>query len=81
MIRIIAVVACLVAVLPALFAVPAAQAIGPQPEKPVPQFVDLFKIPVLSPAGHWCCPLPWWLQPGHAIMQAADVGGTLDLRK
>ena len=77
MLRIIAVVACLVAFL----LTPVAQAIGPQPEKPVPQFVDLFKIPVLSPAGHWCCPLPWWLKPGQAIMQAADVGGTLDLRK
>jgi hypothetical protein len=77
MLRFVAVVACLVAVLLS----PAAGAIGPQPERPVPQFVDLFKIPMLSPADHWCCPLPWWLLPGHSIMQAADVGGTLDLRK
>jgi hypothetical protein len=77
MLRIIAVVACLLAFLLS----PAAQAFGPQLERPAPAFVDLFKIPVLSPADHWCCPLPWWLAPGQAIMQATDVGSTFILRK
>ena len=77
MLRIIAVIACLVGVLLS----PAAQAISAPPERPVPQSIDLFKIPVLSPSGHWCCPLPWWLQPGHSIMQSADAVGSLDLRK
>jgi hypothetical protein len=77
MLRFFAVIACLAAVLLA----PAAQAIGPQPERPTATFEDLFKIPLLSPADHWCCPLPWWLRPGQAIMQATDVGRTLDLKK
>lgn len=77
MLRNIAMVACLLTFLLS----PAAQAFDPQPEKPVPQFEDLFKIPLLSPTDHWCCPLPWWLPPGQAIMQSADVARVDALRK
>jgi hypothetical protein len=76
MLRVFSAVACLVAVLLS----PTAQAIGPQPEKPVIRFEDLFRLPLPSPVEHWCCPCPWWLPPGQAIQHRMDTGTVLDLR-